>query len=73
MGSRETAPGERLRWEGDPEGEPRVGFDAERRQNYHLNGVGERVYHETPVGFAFDESGRLRATAAGEAEGTQGT
>lgn len=42
-----------------PGGAPLVRFDADRRQNYHVEG-GRRVYHGVPAGFAFDANGVLR-------------
>lgn len=54
----------KVRREGEPGGGPEVAFDLERRQNYHLNTLGERVYHGIPAGYAFDDQGRIQPLPA---------
>lgn len=54
----EEAP--RLRKEGEEGGYAQVGFDRERRCNYHLNALGEKVYHGIPAGYEFNEHGKLQ-------------
>lgn len=49
----------KLRREGDPEGSAEVGFDKQRKQNYHLTYLGKPEYHGVPVGFHFDDDGNL--------------
>lgn len=49
-----------LRRDGQEDGHPEVCFDREQRRPYHLDGNGERVYHECPAGFAYDDDGRLQ-------------
>jgi hypothetical protein len=44
---------------------PQVAFDAAKRLNYHLDSLGERVYHECPPGYAFDDQGRLQPLPEG--------
>jgi hypothetical protein len=47
--------------EGDTGDYPRVRFDAERRQQYHVPpGSNKRVYHDTPEGYSFDADGNLK-------------
>jgi hypothetical protein len=43
--------------EGSPLGEPLVRLDPAKGQNYHLNRLGARVYHEVPAGFQLDDQG----------------
>lgn len=46
----EPAPAaERMIREGQEEGYPTVRFDPEKGQNYHLDALGRRVYHEIPA------------------------
>lgn len=44
---------------GQVEGYPTVAFDDEKRLPYHLDDLGERVYHEAPEGFRFNKNGVL--------------
>ena len=49
------------RREGDPEGSPSVLFDPQERRHYHLDRLGNRIYHAVPEGFQPDEAGALTA------------
>jgi hypothetical protein len=46
--------------DGSTEGPATVRFDSVRKQNFHLNGKGEAVFHEKPDGYRFDDDGVLR-------------
>lgn len=57
--------------EGSKEGPATVRFDSIRKQNFHLNGNGEAVFHEKPDGYRFDDQGVLhpmKHTEEGESE-----
>lgn len=47
-------------------GGPSVRFDAKKRANYHLDMHGARVYHGTPEGFQFNDTGELQAVPVKE-------
>ena len=56
------------RREGMEEGYPQARYDGDKRQWYHLDGNGERVYHERPKGVRFDEQGRMVRQPEGQQE-----
>jgi hypothetical protein len=43
--------------EGSEEGYPSVAFDREKGQPYHLDSLGQRIYHGVPEGFAWNADG----------------
>lgn len=61
MPKREAA-AEEPRREGQEAGGPEVRLDPERRRLYHVNAAGERVYHDCPAGFTYDDAGALVRT-----------
>lgn len=64
---------EEPRPEGHAEGYPQVAYDPKRRQNYHVDAAGERVYHGVPAGFEMNDVGELVPAAPAAEEVSDGT
>lgn len=54
--------------EGSQQGPATVRYDPKQHANFHLDGNGERVYHQKPPGFRFNADGTLIAVGADEGE-----
>ena len=54
--------------DGAQEGSATVRFSKDRKQNYHLDSKGERVYHAVPDGYRFTPKGELESIDAPKGE-----